>query len=74
MALARKLGRDDSYIQKRLPMAQGQQYLCALAIANGAVPVWADMHKSTEDIIERSKELLSKALKQVVHEFQNTNS
>lgn len=54
-------------------MARGQQYLCALAIANGANPVWADSHKTSAQIIENSSVLLRKALLQAQHEFQNTN-
>jgi hypothetical protein len=71
MALGRKLGRNDSWVQKTLPLAQGLQYLCALAISNGATPVWADMHESIDSKIARAGELLKTALNISHHEFQD---
>jgi len=50
-------------ILKRLPLAQAQQYLCALAINNGAHPVWLDEHESAGDITEQARGILLAALR-----------
>lgn len=46
----------------RIPFARGQQYLCALAINNGAHPVWIDEHDSAQDITEQARSVLLAAL------------
>jgi hypothetical protein len=50
-------------VVKKLPLAQAQQYLCALAINNGAHPVWIDEHDSAEDITEQARGVLLAALR-----------
>lgn len=53
----------ESDVLKKLPFARGQQYLCALAINNGAHPVWIDEHDSAEDITEQARGVLLAALR-----------
>ena len=41
---------------KRLPFARGQQYLCALALNNGASPVWLDEYDYAADVVDERRE------------------
>lgn len=62
IALAEPLGMSADEILCDLPMAQGNQYLCALAIRQGAHPVWSDEHQSREQMFERVRTLLRASL------------
>ncbi len=55
-------------------MARGMQYICAMAIANGAKPVWSDMHESAQQIVDKASLLLKRALNQARNELQNPNN
>jgi hypothetical protein len=63
MALAKPLGMSERELLMRLPFARGQQYLCALALNNGASPVWMDEHDSQADVVESARGILRAALK-----------
>lgn len=63
IALAKPLGMTEAEILKRLPFARGQQYLCALALNNGASPVWVDEQDVSEDITEQARGILLAALR-----------
>lgn len=52
----------EAELLKRLPFARGQQYLCQLAINNGATTVWLDEHESQEDVTEQARGVLMAAL------------
>jgi len=53
----------EAELLKRLPFARGQQYLCALALNNGAHPVWIDEYDVAEDVTEQARGLLLAALR-----------
>ena len=63
IALAKPLGMSESDLLKRLPFARGQQYLCALALNNGASPVWLDEYDSSADVTEQARGILLAALR-----------
>ena len=44
----------EHYLLYRLPMARGQQYIHAYAVANGADTVWSDQK---DDVFQRVQEI-----------------
>ena len=58
IALAKPLGLTEYELLYKLPFARGQQYLCALALQNGAEPIWQDESESVESDIEEARNLL----------------
>ena len=66
IALAKPLGMTEAEILKRLPFARGQQYLCALALNNGASPVCADEQETAEETTEYARGILMAALRREV--------
>ena len=56
----------EAELLKRLPFARGQQYLCALALNNGAHPIWIDEFDGIKDVTEQARGILNAALRREV--------